>query len=101
MTSRGTTVEVQRDIGGYRIEVEVEHVKGGLCDVAVRVKGQDGKAVDGLRLSLFAEGREQASYLTRQGQAVFDGVSEGEYSLTLTDRSGSAGTILLKINEES
>src|ERR1044071_8675630 len=63
MTSRGTTVEVQRDIGGYRIEVEVEHVKGGLCDVAVRVKGQDGKAVDGLRLSLFAAGREQASYL--------------------------------------
>jgi anti-sigma factor RsiW len=93
-------VQVQNKIGGYRIEIEVEQMKAGLGDVVVRVAEDRGKSVDGVRLTLMVEQRERASYVTRQGQAIFDGLQPGEYSLALSDRRGSTGTVRFEIQGE-
>lgn len=100
-SSEHGVLQVQKKIGSYKVEVEMEQIKSGLCQIVVRVTREDGKPADGVRLSLIAGNREQASYLTRQGQAVFDDIRRGEYSLTLSDLPGSGGTIRLKIEGES
>ncbi|HEX9879826.1 MAG TPA: zf-HC2 domain-containing protein [Candidatus Binatia bacterium] len=94
--SRGL-LQVERQMGAHKIALEVEKTDGGGCQVIVRVTGEDGKPVDGVRLSLKAGEREQASFLTRQGQAVFESVPEGEYDLILSLAAATLGTIRLKI----
>ena len=54
---------------------------------------------DGLRLSLLAGGREQASYLARQGMAIFDRISPGDYHLAITEANAPVGSIRLTIKE--
>ncbi len=94
-------LQVEKELGKFKVSVEVERVEAGMCQVAVKVTGRDGKPSEGIRVSLISGKREQASFLTRQGRAVFDGISRGEYSLTLPEPHGSAGTIRLRIEEES
>lgn len=96
----GTTLlQVEKEMGRLKVEVEVEAVEAGLCAVFVRVGEKDGRVVDGIRLTLFSRGRERASYLARQGEAVFDRIPQGEYNLTISDSGTPAGTIRLKLTE--
>ena len=48
-------------------------------------------------MSLFSGDREQASYLTKQGEAVFDRIPQGEYSLALSEAGAPVGMIRLKM----
>ena len=59
-----------------------------------------GAGRDALRVTLLAGEREQASYLTKGGQAVFEGLSKGEYSLVISQAATSLGTIRLVIEGE-
>ena len=94
-----TLLQVEKEMGRLKVEVEVEAVEAGLCEVIVRVKDEGGRAAEGIRLTLFSKGREQASYLTRQGEAVFDRIPQGEYNLAVSDSGTSVGTIRLRIME--
>ena len=44
-----------------------------------------GSVADGIRLSLLSGEREQASYLARQGSAIFEGIPHGEYRLVVAE----------------
>lgn len=94
-------LQLERELDGHRIGVEVEQVESGVCQVVVSVAGADGAAEDGIRLTLLKDEREQASYLARRGQAAFDGIVIGNYDLTISQGSTSLGTIKLKIEDES
>ena len=97
--SETSILQVVKEMGRLNVEVEVERVENRLCQVVVRVRGKEGRVVEGVRLSLFSGDREQASYLTRQGEAVFDRVAEGEYNLAISDSGASVGRIRLRIME--
>jgi hypothetical protein len=99
--SPSSILQLERDLDGHRIGVEVEQVEPGVCQVVVSVAGADGAPEDGVRLTLRQNEREQASYLTRQGQAAFEGIARGNYDLTISQGSTSLGTIKLKIEAES
>ena len=94
-----TLLQVEKEMGRLKVEVEVEAVEAGLCEVIVRVKDEGGRAAEGIRLTLFSKGREQASYLARQGEAVFDRIPQGEYNLAISDSGASVGRIRLRIME--
>lgn len=90
-------LQLEKEMGRLKVGVEVEAVEAGLCEVIVRVKDAGGRAAEGIRLTLFSKGREQASYLTRQGEAVFDRIPQGEYNLAVSDSGTSVGTVRLRI----
>lgn len=98
-TSETGILRVEKKISGYRFGIEVERVESG-CEVLVSVATADGTPQDGIRLSLMSGDREQASYLTRQGKAVFESVLRGEYKLTISQAGMNLGTINLEIEEE-
>jgi hypothetical protein len=93
-------VRVEDSIGENKIVVEVEQVKPGLAQAIVEVRGNTGEPLDGSRVTLVLDDREVASYLTRQGQAVFENVAQGEYNLVISKAGINLGTIRLKIEGE-
>jgi len=99
--SAASILQVEQELDGHPVTVEVEQVESGICQVAINVAAADGTPEDGVRLTLLAGDREQASYLTRQGEAVFEGIAKGNYDLTISKGTANLGTIKLKIEAGS
>ena len=100
LESRGTTIlQVEKELGRFKVAVEVEPVEDELCQLAVTVKAGGSLPADAIRLSLLAGSREQASYLARQGTAIFDRVSPGDYRLAISEANAALGSIRLTIKE--
>lgn len=97
--SESSILQVEKEIGKLKVAVEVELIETGLCQVAVKVMEGGGRPAEGIRLGLFSGGREQASYLTRLGEAVFDRVPMGEYNLLISDSGTPVGTVRLKLTD--
>jgi len=98
--SQGTAIlQVEKEMGRFKVAVEVEPVEDELCQLAVTVSVGGGLPADGIRLNLLAGGREQASYLARQGTAIFDRVSPGDYRLAISEANAPLGSIRLTIKE--
>ena len=100
LESPGTTIlQVEKEMGRFKVAVEVEPVEDELCQLAVTVRAGGALPADGIRLSLLAGGREQASYLARQGTAIFDRISPGDYRLAISEANAALGSIRLTIKE--
>jgi hypothetical protein len=100
LESPGTAIlQVEKEMGKFKVAVEVEPIADELCQLAVTVKAGAALPTDGLRLSLSAGGREHASYLARQGMAIFDRISPGDYRLAITEANAPVGSIRLTIKE--
>jgi hypothetical protein len=98
-TPGAAILQVEKEMGRFKVAVEVEPVEDELCQLAVTVKAGGALPADGIRLSLLAGGREQASYLARQGTAIFDRVSPGDYRLAISEANAPLGSIRLTIKE--
>jgi hypothetical protein len=100
LESHGTTIlQVEKEMGRFKVAVEVEPIEDELCQLAVTVRAGGSLPADAIRLSLLAGGREQASYLARQGTAIFDRVSPGDYRLAISEANAALGSIRLTIKE--
>jgi len=95
--AKQSIVQVKKVMGKFKVTAEVERVDPGLCQIVVEVREEGEKPVDGVRVSLVSKGREQASYLTRRGRAVFDRVAKGEYNLPVSSSGGQVGMIRLTV----
>jgi hypothetical protein len=99
-TEETAILQVEKEMAKFKVTVEVEQVEARLCQVLVRIEAEGNRPADGIRLSLFAGRREQASYLTRRGQAIFDRLPVGVYDLDLSDSGTPVGTIRLELTNE-
>ena len=100
LESPGTTIlQVEKEMGRFKVAVEVEPVEDELCQLAVTVRAGGALPADSIRLSLLAGGREQASYLARQGTAIFDRIPPGNYRLAISEANLPLGSIRLTIKE--
>jgi Putative zinc-finger len=100
LESPGTTIlQVEKEMGRFKVAVEVEPLEDELCQLAVTVSAGGGLPADGIRLNLLAGGREQASYLARQGTAIFDRIPPGDYRLAISEANAALGSIRLTIKE--
>jgi len=97
--SESSILQVEKEVGRFKVAVEVELVEAGLCQVVARFKDEEGRPAEGIRVSLVSGGRERASYLTRLGEAVFDRIPLGEYNLAISDSGTPVGTIRLRLIE--
>jgi hypothetical protein len=96
-TRKASAVRLQKEVGSYKVELDIEQTRSMQCQIGINVKEKDGNPAEDIRVSLSTGDYELASYLTRQGRAVFDEIPRGEYGLALSDRYGSVGTIRLNI----
>lgn len=92
-------VQVEKELGKFKVAVEVERVEDDLCQIVVTVGDGVEPHADGIRLSLLSGGRERASYLAPQGTAVFERIPPGEYQLAVSDGGVAVGSIRLTIKE--
>jgi len=92
-------LRIEKDLGELQVAMEVERLEGNLCQVAVNVTPRGKPAAEPLRLSLLSRGREQASFLARQGSAIFERVAPGEYQLMVAAAGNTLGAIALTIKE--
>ncbi|GEM_PF-1177307 len=94
-------VAFHKEFPPYLAEIEVEKIRGDQGEVTVSVSEKEtGKPAKGLRVSLFDPDRELESYALEQGQAVFEKVRFGKYSLNLTREGNEIGRISLNMKGE-
>ena len=98
---RQGAVLLEKELGIYKVELDIEQIKSMRCQIGIKLNEKHGKPAEDIRVSLSTGKYELGSYLTRQGRAVFDEIPPGEYGLAVSDRHGSVGTIRLKIAGES
>ncbi len=92
-----TTIQISKQLAKGLLTVEIERMEDELCQLSVRLVPAEGALADGLRFSLSSSQREQASYLARQGSAIFEGILPGKYELTLTRPGTYLGSVQLEI----
>jgi hypothetical protein len=90
-------LQVEQDVGRFRVAVELDLSEAGMCQVVANVKEESGEPAEGVRLSLTSGDREQASFLTRNGVVVFDRISPGEYSIAVSECGNAVGRIRLNL----
>jgi hypothetical protein len=90
-------VQVEHDVGRFRIVVELEIGDPGTCRVTANVTEPTGAPAEGVRLSLNSADREHASFLTRAGIVVFDRIAAGEYSIAVSESGTHVGRIKLSL----
>jgi len=98
--SAGNMLQVEQEVGRFKVAVELDLSEAGVCQVIANVKEDSGEPAEGVRLSLSSGDREHASFLTRAGIVVFDRISPGEYSIAVSESGNHIGKIRLNLMME-
>jgi hypothetical protein len=99
--STGKVLQLSKDVGRFKVTVELEVIDQGSCQLDVHVRGGSGQPAEGIRLSLSSDGRERASFLTPAGgEVVFERILPADYQLAISDRGGLVGAIELSLTRE-
>jgi hypothetical protein len=94
-STEGNALQVEQEVGRFRVAVELELTEPGVCRVLANVTEESGQPAEGVRLTLTSGDREQASFLTRAGGVVFDRIRPGEYSIAVSESGIALGRIRL------
>ncbi len=79
-------------------EVNIEKLRGDLCNIAVAVSGRmPGSDADGLRVTLASEKRELASSSLENGRVLFEDVQRGRYDIVLEQKGAACGIVAINI----
>lgn len=93
----GNSLQVEHEVGRFRVAVELDLSEAGTCQVVANVKERTGEPAEGVRLSLTSGDREQASFLTRAGIVVFDRIAPGKYGIAVSESGVVVGKIKLNL----
>lgn len=97
ISAKGNALQVEQEVGRFRVAVELDLKEPGVCQLVANVTNESGEPAEGVRLSLSAGEREQASFLTRGGVVVFDRIAPGEYSIAVSEAGNAVGRIRLNL----
>jgi len=92
--------QIERKMSGKKVLLEVARVDAELCQVIAKIESMGGTPAEGMRLTLSKGEREQASYRTRHGQAIFESLAAGNYEIAISEAATRLGTIKFKIGDE-
>jgi hypothetical protein len=95
--AKGDALQVEQEVGRFRVTVELDLREAGTCQVIANVTEESGKPAEGIRMSLSSAEREHASFLARAGVVVFDRVAPGEYSIAVSESGAVVGKIRLSL----
>jgi len=85
------------EFDGLLVAITIEKVTESECEMKIRTADSSGLPIDGIRLNLILGEKELASYLTREGYAIFKNLSFNEYSLVIVRNQETVGMINLKL----
>ena len=91
-------VILQKTFSDLETEISIEKVERQLTNVSVAIRKANPEKTP-IRVSLVAEDREVASYLMDKGDAHFESVTFGHYSLVFTHNSTLIGRYSFRIKE--
>jgi hypothetical protein len=78
----------------------VEAPQGKAADIMVKTRSPDtGARVDGVRIHILHDSREIASFITAGGEALFENIQFGEYTITVHQGAKRLDHLLLAVKE--
>lgn len=89
-------IQFSKEFGSMRLEIVVEKSDGQECDIEVKASDRkSGRPAENTRITINSRGRELASYLADNGQALFRGFQVDNYTIDVARGRDTAGSIHL------
>jgi hypothetical protein len=93
-------VVIEKTFKEIKLEIEVEKVGEKAANIKVKTASPGtGARVDGVRINLFSGTREIASFITAGGQALFENIRFGEYTINVQQGEQKLGHLILAVKE--
>lgn len=83
-----------------KLQIEVEKTGHLKSNIKVSVQDPDGsRGLEGVRVDIMADAKELASFMTMKGEALFENLAFGKYTVKTSKNGKKLGEVLLKIEE--
>jgi len=93
-------VVIEKTFEEIQLEIEIEKTGEPTANIKVRDISPDaGARVDGIRVNILKDSREIASFITAGGEALFENITFGEYTITVQHGDKRLGHLLLAVKE--
>lgn len=93
-------VVIEKTFKEIQLEIEIEKTGERTANIKVRAISPDaGARVDGVRVNILKDSREIASFITAGGEALFENITFGEYTITVQHGEKRLGHLLLAVKE--
>ena len=93
-------VVIEKTFEEIQLEIEIEKTGERTANIKVRTISPDaGARVDGARINILKDSREIASFITAGGEALFENITFGEYTITVQHGEKRLGHLLLAVKE--
>ena len=93
-------VVIEKTFPEIKLEIEIEKTGERTANIKVRAISPDaGARVDGARINILKDSREIASFITSGGEALFENITFGEYTITVQHGEKRLGHLLLAVKE--
>jgi hypothetical protein len=93
-------VVIEKKFPEIQLEIEIEKTGARTADIKVRAISPDaGARLDGVRVNILHDSREIASFITAGGEALFENITFGEYTITVQHGEKRLGHLLLAVKE--
>jgi hypothetical protein len=95
---RPEMIVLKKSFEDIDIELDIEKVTGGLCNIKVAVDDLKAKILmNTLRVELISEDRELVSNLLEDGETILEDIGSGKYTIRIHKKGKIFGEIALKI----
>lgn len=93
-------VQLIKYLGRVKVTLRIERQENNRVGVTVRLtEKRKDTPLEQLRVSLWKDGEEMESYVTKKGEARFLGLCLGRYNVEISDIKSSLGLILLELRQ--
>jgi len=93
-------VVIEKTFNAIRLEIEVEKIDEHTANIKVKTRSPEtGDRVNGVRVNILSRSREIASFVTAGGEALFENIAFGEYTINVHHNGNKLGHLLLDVKE--
>ena len=93
-------VVIEKVFKTVKLDIEIEKIRELSSNIKVCASDPaSSRLLPGVRISLFDDGRELASFMTDGGETLFEHIAFGEYSLAAWKQADKLGEVRITIKE--
>ena len=93
-------VVIEKVFKTVKLDMEIEKIRELFSNIKVVASDpKNSRMLAGVRISLYDDGRELASFMTDDGEALFEHIAFGEYSLAAWRQADKLGEVRITIKE--
>ena len=91
------SVNFAKKVNDIFLEIGLERVKKDSANLTVKPLDNNKNIIKGLRLNLFCDMKELASYVVEEENIIFENLIKKKYSITVTRKGEKIGELTLKL----